>query len=80
MRSDLNPGSEGAPSLFMQFHDFWVEVESLKIAIAGGGVDAPAAREKLRDVLTAQQSGTARSSVRSVSRDSYREPLHPRAL
>jgi type VI secretion system protein ImpK len=73
MRSDsnLDPDADGAASLFIQFRDFWVAVESLKAAIANGLADAPAAREKLRDVLHAQQA-TVRSSG-SFAGDTYRE-------
>jgi type VI secretion system protein ImpK len=70
--SNLDPDPDDSASLFIRFRDFWVAVESLQTAIANGLADAPAAREKLRDVLHAQQA-TARSSGPSFARDTYRE-------
>ena len=73
MSRDLTSSLDGAAALFVQFHDFWVELNLLKADIAGGRVEPSAARERLRDFLKAQQSASAKSAAPPNARDAVRE-------
>ena len=73
MRNNPNPGGDGGVSLFIQFRDFWKEVEAVKDALARGDIDAAAARNRLRDALKAPASSGARLSAPSVASDAQRE-------
>jgi type VI secretion system protein ImpK len=73
MSNEAPSDPDGRATLFVQFHDFWVELNRLEADIAGGGVDAPAARARLRDFVKAQQSASAKSAAPPIARDAYRE-------